>query len=154
MNEFKKDIQKPTEEEKKTKMVDIIVTIINSDLVLSFEELENYVKEIRKKLSEDEITAIYNLAVYLKKSIITSRYDNRLNEFLNISNYCQNDEGNLLKFINAVVTDIEKTREIFPERKWELQIDKIFDRMEGKNPYEDEIKVMNYRKENIKMVEK
>lgn len=154
MNDFIKDIKKPTEEEKVAKMADIIVTMLNSNLVLSLEELEEQIKDIRKKLSEDEIMAIYNLAVYIKKDTISSRHNNKLIDFLDLSSFCQNDRSNLLAFVKATVQDIQETRIAFPSKKWSLKVDKIFDRLDGKNPYADEIEVMNCREENIKIEEK
>lgn len=151
MNDFIKDIKKPTEEEKVAKMADIIVTMLNSNLVLSLEDLEEQIRDIRKKLSEDEIMAIYNLAVCIKKDTISSRHNNKLIDFLDLSSYCQNDRNNLLAFVKATVQDIQETRIVFPSKKWSLQVDKIFDRLEGKNPYADEMKAMSYREENIKI---
>lgn len=154
MNDFIKDIKEPTEEEKGAKMADIIVTMLNSNLVLSLEELEGRIRDIRKKLSEDEIMAIYNLAVYIKKDTISSRHNNKLIDFLDLSNYCQNDISNLLAFVKAAIKDIQETRIVFPSRKWNLQVDKIFDRLEGKNPYADKIKYTKFKEGDIKGVQR
>ena len=152
MNDFIKDIKKPTEEEKVAKMADIIVTMLNSNLVLSLEELEEQIKDIRKKLSEDEIMAIYNLAVYIKKDTISSKHNNKLIDFLDLSSYCQNDRSNLLAFVKATVQDIQETRIVFSSKKWSFQVDKIFARLAGKNPYADEMKDIKFGKENIHIV--
>lgn len=153
MSNLRDDIKVPTDEEKKAVLVNILCNMINSGDILSSEQIRKRVSGIGEKLSEDEFTAIYSLAVEIKKSILVSKNNEKLFEFLNISEYCQNDNGNLLKFINATVQDISQTREFFPGTRWYLQVGKIFDRMAGKNPYGDEMKYEKIRTENIHIVE-
>lgn len=154
MSEFKEGIKVLSDEDKKRIMVDILITMINSNTVLSEEEIIKNTNGNANKLSSDEFTAIYALAFEVKKCVFSSKINKKLFEFLNLSKYCENDEGNLLKFIKATVKDIEQSRIYSPNNKWSLQVDKIFDRLDGKNPYKDEMEVIKYREENIKVVGK
>lgn len=153
MSNLREEIRIPTEEQKRDVYVNIILNMINSSNLLSPEEIMRVVKLIEEKLSQDEFTAIYSIAVEVKKAILMPKTNKRLIEFLNISEYCKNDNGNLLKFINATVDNIQQERKLFPNRKWYLHVGKIFDRMEGKDPYGDEMKIKKARIENIHIVE-
>lgn len=152
MSNFKEDIKVLSDEDKKIIMVDILIAMLNATTTLSEVEIKKATNGNADKLSPDEFIAIYSLAFEIKKCVFSSRINKKLFEFLNMDEYCVNDKGNLLKFIKATVKDIEQSRIYSSKSKWSLQIDKIFDRMEGKNPYEDEMKVINYRKNNIKIV--
>lgn len=152
MSNLREEIKIPTEDEKRDVYVDIILNMINSSNILSPEEIMRAVKLIEEKLSQDEFTAIYSIAVEVKKAISMPRTNKRLTEFLNISEYCKNDNGNLLKFVNATVGNIQQERKFSPDRKWYLQVEKIFDRMEGKDPYGDEMKIKECRRNNIHIV--
>lgn len=148
MSSFKEDIAIATDEEKKQVYVNILANIINShkfltkqDVMLLFE------KQIKEKLSEDEFTAIYNLSIEVKKSFIDFKDDEKLLDFLNISEYCKNDNGNLLKMIKTIVKDIEINRKKTVKTPWYLQLRKIFKRMEG-NDLQEDIEEKDIREEN------
>lgn len=139
MGNFKEDVKVPSPEEKKDMIVSILWSMINSPNMQRIEQIQAKKSKISQALSEDECVAVYNLGIEIKKLIISSNRNERLFKFLNISEYCKNDGGNLLKFINACVQDIQEMRIHSPKLEWYLQVNKIFDRMEGRNPYRDEL---------------
>ena len=155
MNDFIKDIKKPTDEEKIRLYKDILIIMLNSGTILSYEEIQKMLnRNIREILSQNEITAIYNLSAQMQKYSLMGRFSERIFEFLNISiDYEEIDTDNLMRFIDATVQDIEKTRKYLPNTKWQFQINKIFDRMEGKDPYEGELEIIKQRHKNIKLIE-
>lgn len=154
MDNLREKIKKPTDEEKIILYKDILIIMLNSGTILSYEEIQKMVnKPIGKTLSQDEATAIYNLAAQLQKYSLMGKFAERIFDFLNISvDYDEIDTDNLMKFIEATVQDIEKTRKCLPKTKWQIQINKIFARMEGKDPYEGEMKYKKIREENIHIV--
>lgn len=153
MSNLREEIKMPTEEEKREVYLNIILNMINSSKIISQEKISKIVEGIESKLSPDEFTAIYNIAVEVKKAIAMPKTNKRLLEFLNVSENCQNDNGNLLKFVNATVNNIEQERRFFPKRKWYLQVGKIFDRMEGKDPYAEEMKFLENRRKNMRLIQ-
>ena len=156
MGNLREEVKKPTNEEKRDLYRDVLITMLNSGTILSFEEIQKRVnKNIGKTLSQDEAIAIYNLASQLQKYSLVGKFSEKIFNFLKLGvDYHEMDIENLVNFINATVQDIEKTRKYFPNAKWQFQINKIFDRMEGKDPYEDEMKYIEFRKENIQKIEK
>ncbi len=153
MGNLKESIKLPSEEEKKLIFMDIIFNLLNSSNILFPNDLIEKMPQIREKLSEDEFNVVYSLALEIKKSILGLKRNDRLLEFLNISEYCKNDNGNLMRFIKAAIENIQQERKFFPNRKWELQVGKIFDRMNGKDPYGEEMKYNENRTKNIHIVE-
>ena len=93
-------------------------------------------QQIEQKLNENEILAAYSLAKEVKISIMASSNEELL-EYLELGLGSVNEE-NLLKFINETVKDIELTKKRTPNLEWNLQVGKIFKRLEGKNPCNEE----------------
>jgi hypothetical protein len=153
MSDFLDSI-KVTDEEKKKSMSRIIFIMMNSANILSLNELLKQYNEIKEKLNENEILAIYSLAKQMKQSIISSSNRNKkLFEFLDLNSNSIN-EDKLLEFIKYAVKDIEVTSKRTPNVKWSLQIGKIFLRMEGKDPYEEEIAKKPEKKAEIVDIKK
>ena len=116
MGNLREEIKEPTEEEKIKLYIDILIIMLNSGTILSYEEIQKKVnKNIGRILSQDEAAAVYNLAAQLQKYNLMGKFNERIFKFLKIS--VDNDEidtDNLMKFIDATVQDIEKTRKYLP----------------------------------------
>lgn len=151
MSNFIDDI-KITVDDKKRIMLDIWYTIINLDIVPSLQEIITLQKDSTKKLSEEELLAIYNLSVEIKKLIKASGKNQRLFEYLEIDNNSINSER-LYDFTSFIATDIMEVRKKAPNVKWYLQVNKILDRMEGKNPHKDALEEQPKRGKIIKLSE-
>lgn len=136
MNEFIDSI-KVTKEDKQKAMEKILYSIINSSNIVSLNDVLNNQNEMRKVLNEDELLASYSLALEIKKQIISSNTNEQLMEYLGLEFNTLNKD-NLLKFINQSVKDIETQRKRTPNLKWRLQTKKIFDRLEGNQPFNEE----------------
>ncbi len=135
MNNLKDRVKVPTQKQKERIYKEVIFIIINSTKLFTQEELVKKMKKLNR-LNEYEIKAIYSLALYIKKSILVSSNEKELFEFLNISEYCKNDNGNLLKFVNETVEDI-KEWEKYMNGKWNFHSGLILKRLEGHKPYEE-----------------
>jgi len=162
MSDFLDSI-KITDEDKKDAMSRILFTVINSTRIMSLDEILQHLKkykedcdylkdnkQIEQKLNENEILAVYSLAKEVRISIEAS-INKRLLEYLELGLASANEE-NLLRFIDETIKDIELSKKINPNIEWRLQVGKIFSRLEGKNPYEEEIlkrKLDNSTKGNI-----
>lgn len=156
MSDFRKTIKNPTKEDKISLYKDILIAMLNSGTIMSFEEMQKRINiDIGKILSQDETIAIYNLASKLQRYNLVGKTNKKIFEFLKIGiDYDKIDIDNLEAFMDAAIEDINQTKEYFPNKKWQIQISKIFERMEGKDPYKEELKYINYRKANIKKFEK
>ena len=140
MNNFKESIKEPTDEQKKAKLVDILLKIINSPTIISSETILKDGK-VGKMLSQDEFTVIYNLGVQIRGNYLYKN-NKKFLESLNISEYCENDNGFLLQFVRTATEDIKLTRKLNPKNNWELNINKILTRMEGNKPDEKDITII------------
>lgn len=132
---------KITDDDKKTAISDILNTVINSPKIMSLEEVLNIEmgngKQVQQNLSQNEIIATYSLAREIKiLTVSLSRNNRKLIEYLELTVSSFN-EDNLLKFISEAAKDIEITKKRTPKAKWSLQVEKIFARLDGKNPYDD-----------------
>ncbi|MBQ2917342.1 MAG: hypothetical protein IJE59_04150 [Clostridia bacterium] len=133
------DSIKITDEEKKKFMSKIIFTMIHSTKILSLDELLEEADNIKEKLSENEILATYSLAREIKKIVISSSDRNKeILEHLEVRSFSIN-EDKLFEFVNRSVKDIEDTKRRTPNLKWRLQIGKILKRLEGIDPYTEEL---------------
>lgn len=137
MSEFLESI-KVTKEDKQNAMSKILYSIINSTNFLSLSDLLKKQQDLKSVLSEDELLAIHSLSSELKRQIVSSNHDKRLIKYLGLTSDSL-DKDNLSTFINQAVKDIQAQRKRNPNLKWGLQIGKIFDRLEGKDPYEEEL---------------
>lgn len=128
---------KITSEEKKSTMEFILFNMIHSADVMSLYEVLQLKQQIKSVLNENEICATYNLGREIKISMSTSKRNEDLFEYLELNSYSVNNDK-LLKFINEVVKDIEKTKKNMPKIPWSLQVNKILARLKGKDPANDE----------------
>lgn len=135
MNNFKSRIRMLTQKQKEKIYKDVIFIMMNSTKIFTQEELVKRMSRL-SMINEYEVRAIYNLALYIKKSILVSSNEKELFEFLNLSEYCRNDNGNLLKFVNETVQDI-KEWEKYMNGEWNFHLGLIFKRLKGHKPYED-----------------
>lgn len=129
---------KVTKEDKQNAMSKVLYIIINSTNLLSLSDLLKKQPDLISVLSEDELLAIHNLSSEVKRHIVSSNQDNELIEYLDLTSDSLNKD-NLSIFINQAVKDMQAQRKRNPNLKWHLQTKKIFDRLEGKNPYEEEL---------------
>jgi len=137
MSDFLDSI-KVTKEDKKTAISKVVFNMIHSINVLSFNEVLESNNGIKEKLSQNELLATYSLAKEIRISMIASANRNKkLFDYLELKTTSINEE-NLLKFVDEIVKDIEFTQKRAPKTKWDLQVGKIFLRLEGKNPYSEE----------------
>lgn len=166
MSEFNEKIKEPTDEEKCKVYKEILQRAINYGTIIEEQKL---LKEIAfskiSLLSEDEINAILVLATEMNKySIFRSGYfddmvpeKKRMVEFLcNDSNF---DDKNVITFVNAITNDMRKCRKYtLTNGKWEFHIRRIFQFIDGKNPYkiyddlETEINEKEKSKSNLKLI--
>lgn len=137
MNTFKDEI-KVTEDDKKNVMCKVLYTMMNSSLLMRMDEVINIQKDVSRKLSEEEFLAIYNLSLEIRKSMESSNVNERLYNYLGLNKNSLNSVK-LYEFVNAIVKDIKTTKKRNSNLKWSLQVNKIFKRMEGKDPYEEAI---------------
>lgn len=149
MNDFLNSI-KITDEDKKRAISKILFTVIHSTRIMSLSEVLQFLKkqkehfgddiqdeqQIEEKLNENEILAAYSLAREVRISIMASS-NKKLLEYLELDLASVNEEK-LLKFINETIKDIELTKKRTPNLEWSLQVGKIFKRLEGKNPCNEE----------------
>ena len=135
MNDFKKRIRTLATKEKKQLYIDVIFIMVNSNKIMPLEELLHKLKKLNR-LNENEIKAIYSLALYIKKAIIFSKNEKELFSFLNLSEYCRNDNGNLVKFVNETARDIKEWNK-YMNGEWSFHPAFIFKRLSGYKPYED-----------------
>lgn len=167
MSSFNEEIKVPTDEEKCKVYKEILQKAINSGTIINGKELlKRMSSEKIRILSEDEITAILILATEMSKyAILRSAYFNsmipereRLVEFLcNNNNF---DDQNVILFINAVTNDMRECRKYtLTSGKWEFHIKRIFQFLDGKNPYkiyeemESKAKMSNAdSKEGLKLI--
>ena len=156
MSDLREIIKAPTKEDKISLYKDILIAMLNSGTIMSFEEMQKRINiDIGRILSQDEATAIYNLAAKMQRYNLVGKTNKKIFEFLKIgTDYEQIDIENLETFMNSTIEDINQTKEYFPNKRWQIQISKIFERMEGKDPYKEELDYINYRKANIKKFEK
>lgn len=137
MSEFLESI-KVTKEDKQNAMSKVLYIIINSTNLLSLSDLLKKQPDLISVLSEDELLAIHSLSSEVKRQIVSCNQDNELIEYLDLTSDSLNKD-NLSIFINQAVKDMQAQRKRNPNLKWHLQTKKIFDRLEGKNPYEEEL---------------
>lgn len=137
MSEFLESI-KVTKEDKQNAMSKVLYIIINSTNLLSLSDLLKKQPDFISVLSEDELLAIHSLSSEVKRQIVSCNQDNELIEYLDLTSDSLNKD-NLSIFINQAVKDMQAQRKRNPNLKWHLQTKKIFDRLEGKNPYEEEL---------------
>lgn len=137
MSEFLESI-KVTKEDKQNAMSKVLYIIINSTNLLSLSDLLKKQPDFISVLSEDELLAIHSLSLEVKRHIVSSNQDNELIEYLDLTSDSLNKD-NLSIFINQAVKDKQAQMKRNPNLKWHLQTKKIFDRLEGKNPYEEEL---------------
>ena len=127
----------------------ILFTVIHSTRIISLDEVLHLFdkqkehfddvqsnQQIQQKLNQNEILAAYSLAKEVKISIMASS-NKKLLEYLELTLGSVN-EDNLMKFINEAVKDIELTKKRTPNVEWRLQTGKIFKRLDGKNPCNEE----------------
>jgi len=161
MSDFISSI-KITDKDKKDAIAKILFTVIHSTRIMSLNEVLQLLKkqkehfddevqdnqQIEQKLNQNEILAAYSLAKELRISIMSSS-NRKLFEYLELDLFSVNEE-NLLKFINEVVKDIELTNKRNSNAKWSLQVGKIFSRLEGKNPCNEneENEIIKQRSDN------
>ncbi len=146
------DTIKITDEDKKKTMSSIVLIMLYSQGIMSLEEIlqteemngkvidgERTHRKIQDKLNENEILATYSLAKEIKISILGSSDRNRkLLDYLELGTVSLNSDK-LLRFVNEAVRDIETLKRHNPNVEWNLQINKIFSRLEGKDPTKGEV---------------
>lgn len=148
-----------TDDDKKEAMSRMLFIMMYSSGILSLDEIlevaevnskaldtEGTRRKIQDKLNENEMLAAYSLAREVKISILSSSNSNRkLLDYLELDTVSVNKDK-LLRFINESVKDIENLKRSNPNIEWSLQVNKIFSRLEGKDPTKGE--VLGYESEN------
>lgn len=140
MDDFIQSI-KVTSEDKQNMMINVLNTVINCSTVPSINDIVGNIKDIKVKLTDDEILAIYSLSISIQEQLKTGNHYQKLFDYLTLDLYPNINKENLLTFINQAVLDIKDTKARNPKIKWYLQTGKIFARLDGKNPYKEEIEI-------------
>lgn len=143
MSSFNEEIKVPTDEEKCKLYKEILQKAINSGTIVNEKDfLKRISDEKLRILSEDEITAILILATEMSKyAVFRSAYfestipeRRRLVEFL-----CSNnnfDDQNVILLVNAITNDMRECRKYtLTRREWSFHIRRIFQFLDGKDPY-------------------
>lgn len=119
-------------EAKKNATENIMHAMMNSQRVLSLEELAKGYPDTAKKLSQDEFVAAYYLALEIVRiNRSGNARSNSLYQYLEVSAQDVNsvNKHKLLTFVNQSVEDMRITRQRNPNSKWNLEPNKILSRI-------------------------
>lgn len=107
MNDFMENI-KITKEDKQESMKNILYTMINSDKIISLEELSKRASKSCSKLNENELRATYQLAKEVKVLTKSSNQSAKLLEYLGIKYTLDFDEDKLFELVSRIAEEIYK----------------------------------------------
>ena len=145
MSDFRQEIKVPTEEEKLSMYEEILLKTLYLGEIGNSDVIKNRIQKQKKySLSEDEITAISALASEVSMYVVSGVFyfnDIIPQRKMLMDGLIKNhgiDRDYLSKIMKATMHDINQTRQsIYKNRKWEFHLKRIFDVLDGKNPYKE-----------------
>lgn len=162
MSDFRQEIKVPTEEEKLSMYEEILLKTLYLGEIGNIDVIRKSLQKQKKySLSEDEIIAISALASEVSMYVISGVFyfnDMIPQRKILMDGLIKNhriDRDYLSKIMKATLYDINQTKQsIYKNKKWEFHLKRIFDVLDGEDPYKDykdiekrtpELKIIKFR---------